>query len=189
VELANGSVAWEVAVASAIEVPLRADPSRADNDTLFVATAGAVLYAFSFDGELLWQTELLAPVRTAPALDAANLYLVDAEGWLYAFARATGRLVWRSEQPLYLGPPIYLTTREEGGSTGSPQNEFLMVASASGTLSAITTSGELLRQWQVYAAEDRHPPSFTLGLSYGGGALWIGDDHAVIRRLGPPATP
>jgi hypothetical protein len=38
----------------------------------------------------------------------------------------------------------------------------------------------------LYADHNQSLPSSALGATFGGGALWLGDDQATIVRLGPP---
>jgi outer membrane protein assembly factor BamB len=188
-ESTTGTVAWEVTLEGAIQAPL-----RVDNGTLYASTTAAAIHAISADGTLLWTSELVAGVLTAPVFDTNNLYIVDRQGWFYAITRAHGHIVWRSQQPDYLGPPIRLSTNEP---SSDGESEYLIVASVDGTVSAFSLVGVLIKQWHVadpftdlftdlYAGGNHSNPSFTLGATFGGGALWLGDDQATIIRLGPP---
>jgi outer membrane protein assembly factor BamB len=177
----TGTVAWQSNLDEAVRAPL-----QVHGDTLFVGTTSAI-YAIASDGSVLWSAEILAALHSAPAFDGQNLYLVDTLGWLYAMDAASGRLLWRGNEPKYMGQPLLIPD----ASAPSAKSVQVLVASADGTLSAFSTNGELRQQWHLTGVEDgsdQRTPNFTLGPTIGGGALWIGDDHGMIYRLGPPIT-
>lgn len=63
-------------------------------DVLYAATTGGLLYAFSLQGEQLWQVELPAGAVGTPILDpAGNLYLTDNQAGL-AKLTIQGELLW-----------------------------------------------------------------------------------------------
>lgn len=181
VQNADGEVLWQAEVDGAIQASL-----VVDNATLFVTTAKGNLYAFASDGAQLWSAEVIAGTSTAPTLDSVQLYLVDSHGWLYAFDRDNGDMLWRSEQAIYVGPPMPVTTTNEAGTD---QAEAIIAISWAGEVSAYTPQGELLHRWQPI--EDAATPlgiNVSLGPTLGGGAIWFGDDRGSIYRLGPPLS-
>ena len=87
----EAQVAWEFVD----EAGFKGGPVLAPGeDQFFIASAGGTFYAFNFEGEMQWQTEMPAGAIGAPALSAdGTLYISDNDGGLAAAAPGDG-LIW-----------------------------------------------------------------------------------------------
>ncbi|REK26515.1 MAG: hypothetical protein DWQ45_14185 [Planctomycetota bacterium] len=61
---------------------------------VFVADRTGVIHAFSDNGETAWESYASGPVYYPPAISQGRLYVGSADGRVYAFEAATGRLLW-----------------------------------------------------------------------------------------------
>ncbi|RME52802.1 MAG: hypothetical protein D6790_18315, partial [Caldilineae bacterium] len=168
---ATGARRWLYDSGDPVEAPIVADA-----DAFYVVNWGGSLMALDpASGAERWRAEPGDTLRTAPALSPEALFVVDDFGVLWAFDRRSGERLWRTAGTDYVGPPAWLD--------GS-----LFVADMEAHVHRLDpTTGAVEESWSSDAA--RAPtdpePSLQLGLSVGGGALWLADASAVIRRLGP----
>jgi outer membrane protein assembly factor BamB len=67
---------------------------------------------------LAWKAKTGAPVTSSPVIDAERVYVGSKDGYVYAFARATGRRIWRfkTEGPVD-APPTVVGSRVVVGSS------------------------------------------------------------------------
>ena len=172
---ASGARRWSAATNGAIEAP--------------IVVADDVVYAASRDGSVTavdpadcddecepsWSTKAGGALRTAPAVGAELVFVVDEDGYLIALERESGRRRWSTVEQGYVGPPVATA-------------DAIVVARRDGRVVRLNLEGVEQDAWS--AAEASGPndakPGFQLGPSVGGGALWLADDNAVVRRLGPP---
>lgn len=103
VSLRDGRVIWEIPVAQAqgrseIERLVDVDvPVLVSGSTLVAAAYQGKIVALNMEnGQLLWSREF--SVYSALAADAANLYLSDARGQVYALDLRTGATVWKQDK-------------------------------------------------------------------------------------------
>jgi hypothetical protein len=72
--------------------------------------------------------------------------------------------------------------------------ERIVVVSYEGVVNEFTSDGQLSSQWQLESQATKPAlakpalATLTLGPSFGGGALWLGDEHGSIFRLGTPLS-
>lgn len=94
----------------------------AKHGRVYVGSASKSLYAFSYNGTLLYRIELDARVESEPALDVERdeLYLGTERGDLHAFTPSKGLWRWRAEtqgairqQPLLTDDAIYVVTEAD----------------------------------------------------------------------------
>jgi outer membrane protein assembly factor BamB len=177
--LTDGALRWVFATENAVE----ADPVVRDG-VVYLGGYAAQVYALdAATGALRWRADLTAPVRTAAAVGTDAVYVVDEHGVLSALDRTTGNRVWRTSGQEYVGPPLLLATAA---------SEALFAATYDGALVQFDAEGAAVMRWEANAATaatDQQTPSFRFGPTSGGGALWLADDSAVVRRLGPVAQP
>ena len=171
---ADGSQVWQLDAEQAVEAPIAAAGE------VFVAAgnAGGVRAVAAATGEQLWAAELEAGVRAAPVAAGGSVALVDTgEGRVHLLDAATGVVTWSTA---------------EGGYTGSVAvaGDALVAAREDGTVHELgLADGAEVRSWDAAdsAGSQDRPPEFTLGVTAGGGALWLADDDSVLRRLGAAA--
>ncbi|MBA2451407.1 MAG: PQQ-binding-like beta-propeller repeat protein [Chloroflexi bacterium] len=169
----TGEQRWLYSAGRAIEAPIVAADA-----TVYVASRDGTLAALdAATGEVSWTIGVSGPneiLRTQPAIGAKRLFIVDGGGAVTALDRQAGRRLWTTAERSYVGPPIVL-------------DETLLVAGKDGEIWRLSAlDGAPQGRWA--AAEVSSPtdpaPSFVLGPTLGGGAIWLIDDGGVVRRLG-----
>ncbi len=177
-DAATGAQRWRYAAGGATEAPLVLDAG-----TVYVASRDGTVAAFDpatceTTCSASWETKLGGLLRQAPAVGGGRAFVVDDDGYLVTLDAQTGRRLWSTPEAAYVGPPTIV-----GAS--------LVLARRDGDVSWLDEAGVELKRWS--GAEASGPvdarPKFELGPSAGGGALWLADDGAVVRRLGPASTP
>ena len=168
----DGGDRWTRSAKGSVEAPITADT----DGLVYVADAGGGISAIdAATGDRRWQETRNDAFRTAPALIADLVVVVGESGSIYAFDRADGALVWEFTGT-FVGPAA-----DVAGT--------IVVATAEGNINEVDPAGTPIQQFttaNVRAPSD--PPAvITLGLSTGGGAGWLVDDSAVVRRIGPGA--
>lgn len=172
---ATGRVRWTYSASGPIEAPI-----VVDGDTVFVASRGGTVAALDASTcaaicQAVWESNTGERVRTAPAVGAGHVFVVDDDGDLIALDRDGGRQLWETRGGSYVGPPVLV-------------GETLMVGLKSGAVEGLALDGTQLGRWAL--AEATIPsdgqPELTHGPTIGGNSLWLGDTRAVLRRLGPP---
>lgn len=174
----SGALRWLYELGDPIEAPIVvADEvayavDRAGNLAAFDASA------CSRQCEPLWIRSTGLTVRAAPAVDARFVYLVDDAGDLATFNRQNGQRLWTTAAGDYVGAPVPAI----GGVVATTADGFAHLLDAA--------DGRVRQRWAT--AEASLPgdgaPQFTLGPVEGGGALWLVDANAVVRRLGDAST-
>jgi ABC-type dipeptide/oligopeptide/nickel transport system permease subunit/outer membrane protein assembly factor BamB len=118
-----------------------------DGNVLYVATLGGTLYAFTLDGEEIWQTSLITSTVGPPLVDAAgNIYLTDIQGGLSA-VNSSGEINWyfkgrddyKAISPAVISPSGDLYYTVTPGAHGfvqavSPTGESLWISQAKTSL-------------------------------------------------------
>jgi outer membrane protein assembly factor BamB len=175
---ATGEERWEqpFVAEDAIEAPL-----VAAGDGVYVASRDGNVYRLDpATGEETWRGETGGALRTAPAIGAGRVFVVDELGYLKALDLESGRRRWSSPSNDYAGPPVLV-----GVDAGRPA---LVAVREDGAVELLDLDGRRLRSWS--AADVRSPtedePGVYFGATAGGGALWLADDNAVLLRLGAP---
>ena len=172
-EGATGTQRWSYAAAG----PVEAAPVVI-GDMVFVGDRGGQLTALNVaTGEERWGRAVPSggALSSPPVAMGELVVVVDNYGYLAAFNQAGGALRWASVESEYIGPPVVL-------------GDALVVAGANGVLHRLDAQGRRQERWDAASvrASDEEIPTWHTGPSVGGGAVWIGDNQAVIRRLGPP---
>lgn len=170
---ATGEQRWLFTTDDAIEAPVVVADGVA-----YVASRDGTLYAVDgATGEERWAAEVGQVLRTSPAVGTDRVFVVDEFNRLTALDRLTGRYLWRTVEEVYVGPPVLV-------------GETLVVAGEDGKIYRLDLDGKRRGEWD--AADASIPtdgtPSFELGPTLADGAVWLADDRAVIRRLGPAPT-
>jgi outer membrane protein assembly factor BamB len=173
-DAASGTQQWLFTANEAIEAPL-----VTRQNVVYAASRDRTLYAIDgLTGQSLWSADTGEVLRNAPAVEEAGLYLVDDAGHLLAFDRLSGKPLWATNEVGYVGTPVLL-----GGA--------LLVAGNNGDIHRFGLDGARLQSWPAAPATlpSDAAPRQVYGPALGGdGALWLADDSAVIRRIGPPTT-
>ncbi len=162
---ATGTERWLYDAGAPVEAPL-----VAAEGVIYVAGRNNVLVALAArDGRELWTAATRYALRTAPAVDADQVYVVDEFGDLTAFPRATGQRRWTVATLNFVGPATVV-------------DDAIFAVAGNGVVHQLDQQGQTVTVWSP-SADD--PAQYALGASLGGGALWLADTNAVIRRLGP----
>jgi outer membrane protein assembly factor BamB len=173
---ATGQERWQYRAGGAIEAPIVAG----DDGRLFVVSRDGTLAAVDPSAcekicESAWEAKVGGILRQAPAVGTGRVFVVNDDGYLAALDAETGRRLWSLPQPGFVGPPALV-------------GDVLVVARTDGDIVRLDLEGVEQGRWS--GAEAVGPldvrPKFAYGPTAGGGALWLADDGAVIRRLGPP---
>ncbi len=121
----TGAVAWHVAFAAELAVPL-----VWDNGWLIAAeTSGNVLAFRAADGELIWRQNLGVPVHAAPALAADRVYVALEDGHVVALDVAEGTRLWSRRLG---GPPNDMLATDERIYVGSDDNYLYCLTALTG---------------------------------------------------------
>ncbi|MCZ7570423.1 MAG: PQQ-binding-like beta-propeller repeat protein [Ardenticatenaceae bacterium] len=169
-DLATGAQRWLFATDDAIEAPI-----VVADGTAYVASRDGTLYALDgATGEELWAARIGPVLRTAPAVGARRAFVVDDYNHLTALDRATGRRLWTTVEAVYVGPPVLV-------------GQTLVVAGADGKVYRLDLDGKKKGEWDAAGASipTDGAPGFKLGPALADGAIWLTDNRAVVRRLGP----
>jgi outer membrane protein assembly factor BamB len=175
-DVATGEQRWRYTAGGAIEAAVVADEAG----TLYVASRDGTLAAVDPSAcdqtcEASWEAKVGGLLRQAPAIGAGRAFVVDDGGHLIAFETESGRRLWSTPQPSYAGTPALV-------------GEALIVSRKDGDVAWVDGDGVEQKRWS--GADASGPvdarPQLAHGPAVGGGALWLADDGAVIRRLGPP---
>jgi peptide/nickel transport system permease protein len=84
-------VIWELADETGF---LGGPTTSPDGNVLYAATRGGTLYAFTLDGEEIWQTSLITSTVGSPQVDSGgNIYVTDITGGLTA-VNSNGEISW-----------------------------------------------------------------------------------------------
>lgn len=168
---ATGAVRWTWTAPAAVLAPLAA----ADTGVL-VADASGTITLLDGRGAAVWDADAGrgSSLLTEPAVGDGLVTTIDEQGDLAALSLADGRVAWRRANEDYVGSPTW-----EGGA--------FVVADDGGTIDLVDATGAVVTRFDARDASTPTdlPPAFTYGASTGGGALWLADDHGVVRRLGP----
>jgi outer membrane protein assembly factor BamB len=173
-DAASGEQQWLFTAGDAIEAPL-----VVQQGVVYAASRDNVLYAIDAStGQPVWEADAGEVLRLAPAIGDANVYLVDDGGRLHAFDRLSGKSLWATNKTAFVGTPIL-------------RGDALLVAGRNGDVYRFKLDGTLVSAWQagVAAFPTDDAPHLDFGPTLGDdGALWLADDSAVIRRIGPAQT-
>ena len=153
-----------------------------------VTAAGGVAYVASRSGELsaldartgkeIWTSPKGEILRTAPAVGDKEIFVVDDAQGLLAFDRETGKKRWENPEGSYVGPPLVA-------------GDDLLVARNDGHIERLTFGGEREGGWDGVTASNPidGDPTFSIGPTAGGGAVWAATDKAAVFRLGRETGP
>lgn len=176
---ATGAERWQYQAGGPIEAPL----VTGEDGRLYVASRDGTVAAVEPSGcaescQAAWETKLGGLLRQAPAVGQGRVLIVDDEGYLTALEAENGRRLWSLPQPGFVGTPVLV-------------GEALIVARKDGEVVRLDLDGTERERWSSARASGLvdAPPQLAYGPIPGGGALWLADDGAVIRRLGPPDPP
>ncbi len=165
----DGAVRWTWNAPSAVVAPLLASP-----DGVLVADTSGTLTLLDPGGSEAWTADVGrgSALLTQPALGQGIATTIDEQGDVAAVSSTSGDILWRRADEDYVG-------------TAWTENVFVL-ARDRGTIDLVDASGALVAQHDARDASTPIdlPPSFTYGLSPGGGAVWAADDHGIVRRLG-----
>ena len=173
------------------------DPSTGDERWRYLAqgpveapvtAAGGVAYVASRSGELtaldartgkeIWTSPNGEILRTAPVVSDEEVFVVDDASGLLAFDRETGKKRWEIPNGSYVGPPLVAGGR-------------LVVARNDGHIERVGLDGEREGGWDGAVASNPldGDPTFSIGPTAGGGAVWAATDRAAVLRLGRETGP
>ena len=177
-DAATGRLAWERPFATS--GPVVSSPALVGGIVAIGSDDGQVYGLDPATGEEVWRGEAGGALRTAPAVGAGRVFVVDELGSLRALDLESGRRLWVSARDDYAGPRALV------GDAG--ERPALVVAREDGVVELLDLDGRQLRSWSAAAARSpvEDDPSLSYGPQPGGGALWLADDNAVLLRLGPP---
>lgn len=171
---ATGEQRWSHTAEGAVEASI-----VAADDVVYVADRGGNVTALEPSScatacEALWSTEVGYIFRTAPAIGADRLFIVDNSGQLIALDRATGEKLWSSADRWYVGSPVVA-------------GDSVIVATAEAAVLKLDLEGSSEEEWDLRQTSIITDGLTTLshGPAVGGDALWISDNQATLRRLGP----
>lgn len=170
----TGAQQWLFTADEAIEAPL-----VVRQNVVYAASRDHTLYAIDgLTGQSLWSADAGEVLRVAPAVGDSGLYIVDDSGRLHGFDRLSGKPLWTTNESTYVGTPILW-------------GDALLVAGSNGDLHRFGLDGTHLAAWPANAAAlpSDSAPQQTFGPALGADhALWLADDSAVVRRIGPPVA-
>jgi outer membrane protein assembly factor BamB len=171
---ATGDRKWFYLVKGPVEAPV-----TADNGVAYVASRSGELTALDArTGKEIWSSSPGDVLRTAPAVNETDVFVVDDSHDLLAFDRQTGKKEWEIPNGTFVGPPLVV-------------GEGLMVARSDGNIQRLDTDGERTEGWKGAGAGNPidGDPTFSIGPTSGGGAVWAATDKAAVLRLGPATGP
>ena len=158
--------------------PVEATVTAVDGVAYVASRSGELTALDAETGKEIWTSQKGEILRTAPAVGAAEVFVVDDAQGLLAFDRRTGKKRWGKPNGSYVGPP--LIARDE-----------LLVARNDGSIQRIGFDGGIRDVWDGAVAGNPldGDPSFYIGPTSGGGALWVASDKAAVLRLGRKTGP
>jgi outer membrane protein assembly factor BamB len=171
---ATGDRKWLYLAKGPVEAPV-----TADNGVAYVASRSGELTALDAStGKEIWSSSPGDVLRTAPAVNETGVFVVDDSHNLLAFDRQTGKKLWEVPNVSYVGPPLVV-------------GDGLMVARSDGSIQRLDPDGERREGWDGAAAGNPidGDPTFSIGPTAGGGAVWAATDTAAVLRLGPATGP
>ncbi|HET7271879.1 MAG TPA: PQQ-binding-like beta-propeller repeat protein, partial [Rubrobacter sp.] len=154
-------------------------PVTADNGMAYVASrSGEITALDARTGKEIWSSSPGDVLRTAPAVNDTKVFVVDDSHDLLAFDRQTGKKRWEIPNGSYVGPPLVV-------------GDGLIVARSDGNIQRLDPDGKRMEGWDGAVAGNPidGDPTFSLGPTAGGGAVWAATDKAAVVRLGPPTGP
>ena len=167
----DGAVRWTWDAPAAIVAGLATTA-----DGVLVADTAGGLTLLDADGAERWRADAGrgSPISSQPTVGDGLVVTVDDQGDAAGVSLRDGRLAWRRTNEGYVGSPAAVG------------NAFV-VGRDDGTLDRVDAAGELVARLDARDATTPLdlPPAFTYGPSHGGGAIWVADDHGIVRRLGP----
>lgn len=170
---ASGEQRWTYAAGGPIEAPIVA----VDEGVYVASRDGTLALLDADDGRVTWTANVGSPIRDAPGVGDDAVFVVDEPGYLTALRRADGTRIWvTTDQSFsYRGAPI-------------PVGDGVVVNADDGRVYRLGPDGQKLGTWALASASAPTDGNnfFKLGPQVGGGALWLVDSNAVVRRLGPP---
>lgn len=166
----TGDERWSKALEGPVEGAI-----VSDGTDVFVADGSGGVTSFDpATGDQRWATAVHDEFRTAPAIGDGLLAVVGTAGELHVLDANSGKERWSAGGRL-VGPPAI------GG-------QAVVAPRAGGVLAVFDEQGQLEGELDTAVAVDpgEAAPSYTLGVSAGGGAFWLADDNTVVRRVGAP---
>lgn len=169
---ATGDQRWTYAAGGPVEAPIVA----VDGGIYVASRAGTLALLDSDSGNTIWTANVGRPLRDAPGVGDEAVFVVDEPGYLTAVRRSDGMRLWSTAQQTfsYRGGPI-------------PVGNGVVATADDGRIYRLGPDGQELTSWSIATASSPTDGQsfFKLGPSVGGGALWLVDSNAVVRRLGP----
>ncbi len=176
-DAATGQEKWRLTTSDGIEAPV-----IEQGGTIFVTSRDSKIYALEpTTGNRIWTANVstippVSPLRTAPLITEERVIVSDENGYLTAFDRKDGRYLWKSPKDTYIGTPVMV-------------GDTIVVAGKGDKIYRIGPDGKEQGEWAVgVEASNGIVPYFSNGPTLGGGAAWLSDSTAIVRRLGPELT-
>ncbi|HJQ29015.1 MAG TPA: PQQ-binding-like beta-propeller repeat protein [Rubrobacter sp.] len=170
----TGDRRWLYVARGPVEAPV-----TAENGVAYVASRSGELTALdSRTGKEIWSSSPGDVLRTAPALDDSKVFVVDDSYDLLAYDRQTGKKRWEIPDGSFVGPPLVV-------------DDGLLVARSDGNVQLLDPDGKRAVGWDGALAGNPidGKPTFSIGPTAGGGAVWAATDKAAVVRLGPATGP
>ena len=159
-----------------------ATPAIDSNDNIYIGTDDGIVIAMNSSGDLLWEKDIKAPVRSSAAIDESNGLIYfgtkeDDKSKFMGLSISTGEIQWeyKTGADVYSSPLI--------GSNGR-----IYVGSESRYLYAFNPDGKVA--WKVGVSQDITWPSPTMdsqGVIYIGG-MGSGTRHGKIFAIQSDST-
>jgi outer membrane protein assembly factor BamB len=170
----DGSTRWSTDLPGSAEGAV-----TTDGTTFFIGSSGdelafgSVTAVDAATGDTVWTSRIPNSSRVAVALGDSLVFSVDTSGVLDALDKSTGAPHYETHS-LYAGAAVAL------GDTA-------VALRFDGTIDVLDEQGSVTDTFSAKDALSKadEAPDFTLGLSEGGGAIWMADANAVVYRLGP----
>jgi outer membrane protein assembly factor BamB len=174
---ATGDQRWLYLAEGPVEAPVTAD----DGVAYVASRSGEVTALDARTGKEIWASAPGDVLRTAPAVNETGVFVVDDSHNLRAFDRQTGKKSWEITNGSYVGPPLV-------------NGDGLVVARSDGRIQHLNPDGGRMQPekgWNDASAGNPidGDPTFSIGPTAGGGAVWVATDTAAVLRLGLPTGP
>ena len=171
VDPTDGGVRWTWSAPAAVLAPLATTAGG-----VLVADAAGTLTLLDGRGDETWSVDAGggSGLLAEPAIGNGLVVGIDGGGDATAVSLHDGHVAWRRTDGDYVGSPAAVS-------------DVFVLARDTGRLAVVDAVGDVVAEHDARDASTPIdlPATFTYGPSQGSGAVWVADDHGIVRRLGP----